>query len=225
MKFVQVFVAATAAIKIKSSKPKAQKLMKTTQEKYDHLASIEPKLVQGKTYTREQARALIAKHPKLLKTKATQGEVASFSFWTMDGTDVECGFSMYGEMSFGLDCEDYSYDPYGYSDSYGYDDYYYSDSYGSDSWYSDSYDYSDSESYWYDSCSSYYPSDSYDYYDSESYDYYGDDMTNIVCDNDTFADSAGDGCSWYNTNVDSCNSYMNSAGLVAYDCCSVCWGA
>merc|ERR1740138_115891 len=121
MKFVQVFVAATAAIKIKSPKPKAQKLIKTTQQKYDHLASIEPKLVQGKTYTREQARALIAKHPKLLKTEATQyydSEVASFSFWTMDGTDVECAFSMYGEMSFGLDCDDYSYDPYGYSDSY-----------------------------------------------------------------------------------------------------------
>lgn len=76
-----------------------------------------------------------------------------------------------------------------------------------------------------------YDSYSYDYYDSYSYDYdyedwddydYYPDYDSYSCDDYGFADSAGDGCGWYEDYPDSCEFYENSWGDVAADCCSVC---
>lgn len=148
--------------------------------------------------------------------------------------DSYASYSYYDSYSSYSYYDSYSYDSYSSYSSYSYYDsmsYYASDSYYSYSYY-DSMSYYTSDSYdsysYYDSMSYYdsYSSDSYyDSYDSMSYyDYYGSSSyyEDYSCDDEGFADSAGDGCDWYESYPESCESFMNSLGDVAADCCSVC---
>ena len=109
MKFFLASLAATAAIRQSSMKPKGQKMVKTSvidkKLTQSRAAAAVPTPVAGKRYSKQQALAIAKAHPKLVKVSQDMMAGDCHSVTTAADTDA----AMYGFSTAAAWCDDHDF--------------------------------------------------------------------------------------------------------------------